>query len=57
MSAILFVLLLALPRPTIRFELFDLAALIVALGSPIAVLLGWRFAPKGERSGMQEAPV
>jgi hypothetical protein len=46
LSAILFVLLLVLPRPTIGCDLFDLAALIVALGSPIAVLLGWRFAPR-----------
>jgi hypothetical protein len=46
LSALLFVLLLMVTSATAEPDWFGVATLVVALGAPVAIVLGWRFAPR-----------
>jgi hypothetical protein len=50
LSSILFVMLLTVARASPEPDVLGVAAVIAALGAPVAIVLGWRFAPRLEGS-------
>jgi hypothetical protein len=50
LSALLFITLLTVARLSPEPDVVGVATVIVALGAPVAIVLGWRFAPRVEGS-------
>jgi hypothetical protein len=51
LSAILCVLILVVARATTHIDAIDVVGVIVALGTLVAIVLGWRFGPRVTASG------